>query len=437
MTIWNHQTLVLFAFCVLVSATTVVAQTSEDDQQPVAGVKFIPTLLMIDANEGIDIADVNNDGSLDIVAGRNWYAAPEFKPRPLRNIDDWNGYVESNGDQTYDVDGDGWVDVVAGSFRPSEIYWYRNPGSEGLKLGQLWKPNLLVDTKFSQNEMCFLRDIDGDGKPEWIFNSWNKQNPVIVWSFAKEPASPSDSKPKTNQKANQKTNQKKQPKKNQGTPKSSSRYVLKQHVIGTETHGHGMGFGDINNDGHEDVLVSTGWYERPAKNPLTSGPWKFHADWSLPHASCPMIVRDLNADGKNDLVWGHGHGYGLHWWELDGTDEEGKLQFKPHLIDDRYSQAHTIHFADLDGDKQDELITGKRVRGHNGKDPGGKEFACMYYYRWNPEKLEFQRFTIDEGHIGTGLQIRSADIDGDGDIDLAVAGKEGTWLLENQSKTKQ
>ena len=69
--------------------------------------------LTVDANEGIDLADVNKDGKLDIIAGRNWYAAPDFTPKPVRSIKDWNGYVQSNGDFAYDVDKDGWVDVIS------------------------------------------------------------------------------------------------------------------------------------------------------------------------------------------------------------------------------------------------------------------------------------------------------------------------------------
>ncbi|VAX41240.1 hypothetical protein MNBD_PLANCTO02-512, partial [hydrothermal vent metagenome] len=37
--------------------------------------------LTVDTNEGIDLADVNKDGKLDIIAGRNWYAAPDFIPK--------------------------------------------------------------------------------------------------------------------------------------------------------------------------------------------------------------------------------------------------------------------------------------------------------------------------------------------------------------------
>jgi hypothetical protein len=189
-----------------------------------------------------------------------------------------------------------------------------------------------------------------------------------------------------------------------------------------------MGFGDINNDGREDILIATGWYERPAGD-LFEKPWVFHADWDYLHASCPMLVRDLDGDGQNDLIWGKGHDFGLYWWQGQGVDADGKLKFKQHLIDDRFSQPHTIHFADLDGDGEDELISGKRVRAHNGGDPGGKDMPCMYYYRWNKDSLSFEKFVIDEGHIGTGLQIRTGDLNSDGLVDIAVSGKDGTWLL--------
>lgn len=51
-------------------------------------VPFDVRLLYIDANEGCDIADVDGDGRLDVVAGRNWFRNPEWIARPLRQFDD-------------------------------------------------------------------------------------------------------------------------------------------------------------------------------------------------------------------------------------------------------------------------------------------------------------------------------------------------------------
>ena len=59
---------------------------------------------------------------------------------------------------------------------------------------------------------------------------------------------------------------------------------------------------------------------------------------------------------------------------------------------------------------------------------------CLYYYRWDPEKNQFERFTIEEGHVGTGLQIRVADFNGDGRLDIVTPGKSGTHVLLNKGR---
>ena len=122
----------------------------------------------------------------------------------------------------------------------------------------------------------------------------------------------------------------------------------------------------------------------------------------------------------------------MSWWQNDGSDDTGKIRWTVHEIDNRYSQPHTLAWSDLDGDGKPELITGKRYYGHNGRDPGGNEMPCLYYYRWNAKTRRFTRHTIDEGHVGCGLQIVTRDIDGDNKVDIAVAGKSGTYLLLSQ-----
>ena len=180
--------------------------------------------------------------------------------------------------------------------------------------------------------------------------------------------------------------------------------------------------------------MGSGWYEQPAEG-VWEKPWKYHKDWSL-QASLPMIVVDVDQDGKKDIVWGNGHNYGLFWWRNLGNDGNGMLQWDKQTIDDSFSQPHSLTWADLDNDKQPELITGKRYFAHNGGDPGANDGVLLVYYQWDKAAGKFVRHDINRGAVGCGLQIRVADMDLNGWPDIAVAGKSGTYALLNQGYAK-
>ena len=51
-----------------------------------------------------------------------------------------------------------------------------------------------------------------------------------------------------------------------------------------------------------------------------------------------------------------------------------------------------------------------------GRDPGGKEPECLYYYTWDASGQKFARHEISPpgAGVGTGMQICVADLAGDG-----------------------
>jgi len=363
-------------------------------QSSTKNISFTPQLLCIDNNEACAIGDINQDGLADVVAGRLWYAAPDFVPRPLRAIDlHPPDYARNNGEHFLDIDGDGWLDVLTTGWGETRILWYKNPGLSDLEKGLPWLPNTLANAGNGNGEIGSLQDINADGRPEYIVNSYVKTNPFIIWKLDQD---------------------------------SNKTPIMTGTEIGPRSS-HGVGFGDINGDGRMDILIDEGWYEQP-KQDIWKGAWTWHRDWNLPDASCPMLVVDLNEDGRNDIIWGRGHNYGLYWSE-QGPPINDSTTWTQHLIDSTWSQAHALTWADLDGDGQDELITGKRIKAHSGKDPGSSDPAFIYRYIWNKTRQEFNRQEIANGKIGTGLVIRVADLNADGQKDIVVAGKMGTYIL--------
>jgi len=389
---------VLGLLCVGASVTG--ADTNKD-------LHFTRKHLFVDPYEGCAVADLDRDGRLDIVYGAYWFSGRDLAPHAFRPNHVSKDYVRANSDHVYDVDQDGWPDIIAGGWNEDGIYWFKNPGNSAAERGepwemhQPWEANLLAKTP-GRMEMFALHDYDRDGVPEVHGACYAKEVPLQVWRFTKSP---------------------------EGKP------MLTPFVVGAEGGGHGIAFGDVNGDGLEDVLSEIGWYERPTGPPLAK-PWKLHPETDLTkmHPSCPFVVKDLNRDGRLDIIFGRAHAYGLYWWEQQPPNPDGPTVWKQHVIDESWSQAHALLLADLDNDGQEELIAGKCIWAHNGGDPGAGDPPGIYYYSWNGPTARFTRHTIaapGEG-IALGRQFSVADINADGRPDLVAPSKLGLWVFFNE-----
>jgi len=350
-------------------------------------------LQVINADSGFEaagIADINRDGKLDIFCGGFWYEAPAWKKHVVRDVPEQGDYYYDFANLPMDIDGDGWTDIADAAWHNKKLFWLRNPGKSG---GQFE----VIDIDTPGNiETAMAVDINGDGQLDILPNIMSQ---AAWYEFSRDKAAPHGVK--------------------------WTKHQLPKHAAA-----HGIGAGDVNGDGRCDVITPTGWLEQTTD---ASEPWQWHAEFGLGHASIPILAHDLDDDGDSDIIWGMGHNYGLYW--LEQITSGGNRAWLKHLIDDSWSQPHFLILADLDNDRIDELITGKRFHAHNGNDPGGNDPKCVYYYKFDRSDRQWKRHIIHEGgDVGLGISTAALDMDKDGDIDIVAPGKSGLFFLENLLK---
>ena len=365
---------------------------------------------------GPSVADVNRDGSPDIVAGPYYYLGPDFNvAREIymaQTIDASTKYF--NGVQfAYDFTGDGWPDVINCLFTQPTIL-YVNPKGESRR----WDSFTVTDNLSS--EIALLKDIDGDGKLEYLF----KDSASQIVASTPDPSNPT------------------------GT------WVKRPLTERGPWTNHGMGIGDVNKDGRVDLLNGYGWWEQPAKG--TAGPWTYHpAAFGKWNRSSPggaeMAVYDVNGDGLNDVVTTmQAHGWGLSWFEQKKA-ADGAISFVEHPImgdfstknagDVTFSQLHGSAWADIDGDGVPDFITGKRFWSHLDTwiDPDPYGAPVLYVYRTvrnakAPGGAEFVPELV-HNRSGMGSLAAVADLNKDGAPEIITSTKRGTFIFWNQWKS--
>jgi len=380
--------------------------------------------------EGADFADFNHDGSMDIVCGPFWYAGPDFKIRhaycpaqqtfrgtnaagEVITIPGFEGGLGVNNAYsqdfltfTSDINDDGWPDIVIVGFPGEQTFWYENPqNKEGF-----WTRHTIIDS--TDDESPAFGDLLGPGQPVLICISSN-----YLGYAAPNPGHPEE------------------------------KWIF-HHVSARnkdyQRFTHGLGFGDVNGDGRNDILLKDGWYEQPAS--LDGDPeWKFHPYPFAPGGSSQMYAYDVNGDGLPDVITClNPHGFGLAWYEqLPEKDAQGEIQFKQHLILNpdatpnkygvEFSQPHSVALVDMDGDGLKDVVTGKRfwAHGKNGPDPQSNEPAVLYWFklvRGPNHSAEFVPHLIDT-NSGVGTEVVAGDVNGDHRPDIVVGNKKGTFVF--------
>lgn len=352
-----------------------------------ADIPFQKQTIDLGASETSAVADVNGDGKLDIISGEYWYEAPEWTPHKFRDLPYSNGYVDNFSDLPLDVDGDGHVDIVSCSWFRKTLNWWKNTGTRGM-----W-PEHVIEPGFSI-EFAFLVDLDNDGKAREILPEFGDAKAPLAWYEA-----------------------------------SKGEFV--KHVVSDHSYGHGIGAGDVNGDGRTDIITPKGWFEAPADP--RNGNWTWHPEFDLGVTGFIYAV-DVNGDGRPDLVTSAAHDYGVFWME-QGPNHD----WKKHMIDDTWSQAHAMTMVDMNGDGKPDFLTGKRYMAHD-HDPGAREPLGIYWYeflRSEDGSVSWVKHVVDYStRTGAGMQLTAADLYHDGRLDFVAPGKTGLFLFTESPERK-
>lgn len=358
--------------------------------------------------EGVAIGDVSGNGQNDVVCGPYWYEGPDFENRfayyepapfdPLQYSENFIVAVE-------DVNGNSLNDILIVGFPGREAYWYENPGESN----EYW-PRHLIHPNVDNESPSFV-DLTGDDQLDLVFHSEgrlgyaarNSEDPASPWNF----------------------------------------YPVSEP--GNWGHfNHGLGIGDITGNGYSDLMMADGWWENPGEFESDST-WEYHAVDFGP-GGAQMFAWDIDGDGLNDVVTSlEAHGWGLAWFRQVRNGDE--IRFEKELImgdshDDnpygvRFSQPHALEIADLNGNGELDLLTGKRFWAHGPDgDPEPNAPAVIYWFRPVTDEsgqTEFIPHLIDDDS-GVGTQIATGDLTGNGLPDIATCNKKGGFVFLNRAE---
>ena len=409
--------------------------------------------------ESVAVGDFNHDGTLDIAAGKRWYAGP-FAPGyntaggehiyrdghddlPVTGIADEinTGVSDSWSAFAYDINADGWDDiiqiaasdigpVVSGQTKPIPFgtgNWYQN--SKGAT-GNWPKFQISADMK---GEHKAYADMTGDGKPEilgtckgctppqtWGYWQADWANPTAPWTFHAV----------------------------------TRMYQYKDNCCGWL---HGLGAGDVNGDGKLDLIERSGVWLQPASG---TGAWTFYnVAFSIPEflgvepdiGGSNMYAYDVDGDGMTDIVSSsNSHGYGLAWFKQGpaGTFTRNMIFNTPAdkamYNDVAFSQLHSLWLEDMDGDGLKDIVTGKTFLAHpfttgdaggSGAAGVGTEPTVLYVFKLvRTPSVHFEPHLIDidsptQKASGVAREFRVVDMNKDGLKDIVISSKRGLFVF--------
>lgn len=361
-------------------------------------------------------SDIDADGKPDIVVVDQhkvvWYQNPTWKKRVIL---DGRTKPDNVCITAVDIDGDKLPELVLGAgWKPFDT---KNPGTlqwlkRGKSLEDEWSMHPIPCDEPTVHRVRTI-DIDGDGKPEVVMaplmgrdatkeKNWMDGRPVRIVAYklpAKDPEKAESWKPEV----------------------ISDELHVVHNFWGYTAPGEKSPMSVItaSYEGYSAVILGKGGNKHVTKlvhdgNQAT--PTGNRGASEIRSGSLNPDPKPLNkADGAVVATVEPWHGNSVVVYS-------GAVGEKPTrtVVDDQLRWGHAVVFADLNGDRADELVVG--VRDNPTKDDKFTEKRGVRLYRFDEKGKKWERYILEDGGVAVE-DLTVADLNADGKPDIVAVGR--------------
>ncbi len=338
------------------------------------GTFSLPHDIATDANAVTSVSsiDLDGDGDNDVLASDfqaneiSWYentdGSGDFGPEHVISSEVGGAQYVSCAD----LDGDGDNDVLAASGNDNTFSWFENTDGTGN-----FGPMQIISSDWSNSIAIYSQDIDGDDDLDVITVS--RDDNTIGW--------------------NENTD---------GAGNFSPPNIITYEVAGAKS----IFCSDLDGDGDNDVLSVSNSDNYIAWNNNTDGNGTFRQQQQisiLTEGAESVFSIDIDGDGDDDILSASSADDKIAWYEnTDGTGYFGLQQ----VITTEADSAISVFSADLDGDGDNDVLSASindnKIAWYENTDGLGG---------FGPQQ-------VVSTDVDYPRAVFSADIDGDGDLDV-------------------